>query len=235
MHFDKAYVIGVEGKSTERLNRFFASCETAGVKAELFNAVNGAEINYDQWQKEGYLSSDFELRMPGSLGCLLSHVTLWEKINSDPDIKVALICEDDAVLDKEFLRKLEEIPWDEVPKDWDMIRLAGHKITGEPVSEHLLKPPTQRRKGTNAGTFCYLVNAKTALKMKQVLIPYKNRQSMDVLLQKNSDKYNLYVLKKPLAREIRYRYSVRNDLNLNHKKENSLKKLIVNLSAKWLR
>ena len=106
MHFDKAYVIGVEGKSTERLNRFFDSCKKAGVKAELYNAVNGAAIDYDQWQQEGYLSSDFELRMPGSLGCLLSHVTLWETVNQDPEVDVALICEDDAVLDKKFLKKL---------------------------------------------------------------------------------------------------------------------------------
>ena len=104
MHYDKAYVIGFEGKKSERLIRFFDSCKMAGVNAELFPAVNGSKIVTEEWKVGNYLSDDFELRMPGSLGCLLSHVTLWEQVSNDETVDIALICEDDALLDNEFLK-----------------------------------------------------------------------------------------------------------------------------------
>lgn len=232
MHFDKAYAISVEEKSSARLNRFYKSCELAAVEVELFSAVNGATADLTDWQRRGYLCENFTLRMPGSLGCLLSHVTLWEKINADPQVEIALICEDDAELKTDFLRQLQNIPWDEVPGEWDMIRLACHRITGESVSKHLLKPPSVRRKGVNAGTFCYLMKAASAGTLKSVLIPYANRQSMDVLLKNRTEQYKSYILKKPLAREIRYRYSVRQDLNLNYGNGNRFKKFLVNLTGK---
>ena len=218
MHFDKAYVIGLEQAGPDRLRRFFKSSRTAGVQVELFPAVNGGSLDLDGFHKSGYLADDFELRMPGSLGCLLSHVTLWEKIDADPDVSIALICEDDALLDPDFMDTLENISWEEVPDDWDVIRLASHKVTGEPVSEQFVKPPTKYIRGANSGTFCYLIRSSSCLKLKDVLIPYKNRQSMDVLLKKHSDKYNLYVHKTPLAREQRFRYSPRVDLNLMQQK-----------------
>ncbi|NOZ07908.1 MAG: glycosyltransferase family 25 protein [FCB group bacterium] len=232
MHFDKAYVINVPGKSTERLHRFYKSCEQAAVQVELFPAVNGAATDITDWQRRGYLCEDFTLKMPGSLGCLLSHVTLWEKIKADPQVEIALICEDDAELKPDFLSQLHKIPWEEVPPNWDMIRLAAHRITGEPVSKHLLQLPPVRRKGVNAGTFCYLMKAASTETLKEVLIPYANHQSMDVLLKSRTERYNSYVLKKPLAREIRYRHSIRQDINQNFSSGSKFKKFVTKLTGK---
>jgi GR25 family glycosyltransferase involved in LPS biosynthesis len=235
MHYDKAYVIGFEGKKSERLIRFYESCKMAGVKTELFPAVNGRKIITEEWKVANYLSDDFDLRMPGSLGCLLSHVTLWEQISNDETVDIALICEDDALLDNDFLEKLKNIHWNNVPEDWDVIRLACHKVTGDSISEYLVKPYTKYIKGANAGTYCYLMKSKSAEKLKSVLIPYSNKQSMDVMLKKRSDQYHLYVLKESLAHEQRFRYSVRKDMNLSHKEGNWLKKLLVLISGKWFR
>lgn len=235
MHYDKAYVIGFEGKKSERLIRFFDSCNIAGVEAVLFPAVNGGKINTEEWREKNYLSDDFELRMPGSLGCLLSHVTLWEHVSNDDDVNIALICEDDALLDYDFLEKLENIPWDDVPDNWDVIRLACHKVTGDSISKNFVRPYTKYIKGANAGTYCYLMKSDSADKLKSVLTPYSNKQSMDVMLKKRSDQYHLYVLKEGLAHEQRFRYSVRKDMNLSHKEGNWLKKFLVAISGKWFR
>ncbi len=232
MHFNKAYVICVAEKSPDRLRRFFRNCRRAGVSAELFPAVNGASIDTMDWQQNGYLTQDFKLKMPGSLGCLLSHVVLWEKIAADASVEIALICEDDAELIPDFLIQLKNISWDEVPSDWDVIRLACHKRTGEFVSANLLKAPIVLRKGINAGTFCYLMKAASAEKLKSVLIPYSNQQSMDVLLKSRTDQYRLYILKRPLAKETRFRYSIRRDLNLNYGTDRKIKRFFVNLLGK---
>ncbi len=235
MHFDQAFVIGFPDQKSERLDRFFESCQIAGIQVEIFPAVRGDSIDLIQWAQDGYLVSDFKMNMPGSLGCLLSHVTIWEKIYNDPDVNIALICEDDAILENDFLLKLNEISWDEVPDDWDVIRLACHKITGDSVSDHVMRPPTGYIKGANAGTYCYLVKAANAMKLKDILTPYDNRRSMDVMLKTRSDQYRLYVLKTPLADEQRFRYSLRKDMNLKHKNGGFFRHLANWITARWLR
>lgn len=235
MKFDKAYVIGFEERGAERLRRFFDSAEEAGVDVELFPAVDGAAVDADAFRARGYLSEDFEPKMPGSLGCLLSHVTLWERIHSDPEVSVALICEDDALLNEDFLAELAAIPPAEIPEDWDVLRLACHKVTGTDVSSRFVRPPARYIKGANAGTFCYLIRSESALKLKSVLVPYSNRQSMDVLLKKRSDRYNLYVSKIPLAWEQRFRYSMRQDMNFRSRKGSALRKLVIAFSRLFLR
>ncbi len=50
-----------------------------------------------------------------------------------PDCNIALICEDDVVLDPDFIKQLGEIPWMDVPENWDIIKLAYHHLDGKPV------------------------------------------------------------------------------------------------------
>jgi len=235
MHFDKAYVIGFEQTGAKRLERFFQHANKAGVEVELFPAVNGREVDTLEFKTQGYLGEEFELRMPGSLGCLLSHVTLWDKIAADSHNEIILVCEDDALLNRKFRDQLAAIPWSEVPDDWDVIRLASHKVTGDTVSKHFVRPPTRYLRGRNSGTFCYLLKASSALKIKSVLLPYDNKQSMDVLLKKRSDQYNLYISKKPLARELRFRYSPRVDLNTSGKPHKGFKQFLIRISKRFLR
>ena len=153
---------------------------------------------------KGYLSQDFQLRMPGSMGCLLSHVTLWKHVHQLPDCNIALICEDDVVLDPDFIKQLGEIPWMDVPENWDIIKLAYHHLDGKPVSKHVPKPNLILKKGTNSGTFCYLMKSKSGPRLKNILIPYNNINSMDVMLRKNFDKFHPYLLRSQLAHENQY-------------------------------
>jgi len=81
---DKIFVINLN-HNTDRLYNFSVLMNKLNYQFERFEAVNG------QLYKPDYLS-------PGEYGCYLSHKSLWEKIANDPDIKKAIIFEDDVDL-----------------------------------------------------------------------------------------------------------------------------------------
>jgi GR25 family glycosyltransferase involved in LPS biosynthesis len=233
MHFDKAFIIGLPDHMDKRLERCFKRCEGEGVNIKLWSGIYGLDVDIPEYQAKGYLSDDFDLQLPGSLGCMLSHITLWESIEKDPDCKVALICEDDILLKSNFLKDLESIPWSDVPDDWDFIKLSYHGLDGEKVSDNIIKPSLSTKRGANSGTFCYLMKASSAQILKSILVPYNGRRSMDVLLRESFSRFHPYLTVKILAREERFRYSIRKDLNLKGQKRVTLKKLLVKI-AKFL-
>ena len=230
MHFDKAFIIGLPDYTNKRLERCFKRCEREGVNTKLWSGIYGLDVDIPEYQAKGFLSDDFDLQLPGSLGCMLSHITLWESIEKDPDCEVALICEDDILLKSNFLKDLESIPWSDVPDDWDFIKLSYHGLDGEKVSDTIIKPSLSTKRGTNSGTFCYLMKASSAQTLKSILVPYNGRRSMDVLLRESFSRFHPYLTTKILAKEERFRYSIRKDLNLKGQKHISLKKLLVKIT-----
>ena len=232
MNFDKSYIIGIPQLSQKRLDRCFKKFKDQNINVELWEGVYGADINLDKYKKMEYLSNDFKLNLPGSLGCLLSHVTLWEHIYNDSDCKIALICEDDILLNKDFKIKLSEIPWSDVPEDWDIIKLSYHGLDGEVISDSIVKPSYSTKKGTNSGTFCYLMKASSAPVLKNILLPYDGRSSMDVILRENFKKFNPYLLKNRLAIELRYKHSIRKELNFTARNLSLLEKAYMKISKK---
>ena len=127
MHFDKAYIIGIPKFSSKRLDKSFKKFNEQGIDVELWEGLYGLEIDIEKYKKSGYLSDDFYLHFPGSLGCMLSHITLWEFIEKDSVCEIALVCEDDVILKNNFLKKLDAIPWSDIPNDWDIIKLSCGK------------------------------------------------------------------------------------------------------------
>jgi GR25 family glycosyltransferase involved in LPS biosynthesis len=234
MHFDKAFIIGLPGHTNKRLERCFKRFKREGIEVELWAGIYGLDVNIKEYQQKGYLSDDFNLKLPGSLGCMLSHITLWETLENDPDCTIAFICEDDILLNSNFIKKLKEIPWSDVPDNWDIIKLSYHKLNGEQVSDHIVKPSLLTKPGTNSGTFCYLMKTSSAQILKNILIPYNGQQSMDVLLRKNFSNFHPYLTTKRLAIEERYRYSIRKDLNFSARKLTIFEKLYMKISRLFL-
>ena len=232
MHFDKAYIIGIPKLSANRLDNCFKKFKEQDIDVSLWEGLHGLEINIEEYKKSGYLSDDFDLRLPGSLGCLLSHVTLWEKVNNDSSCEIALICEDDILLHKDFKNKLNNIPWEDVPRDWDIIKLSYHGLDGKEVSNNILRPNFNLTAGANSGTFCYLMKAKSAKKLRNILIPYNGKKSMDVLLRRNFKNFNPYLLKHRLATELRYKHSIRKELNYSSRKLKWFEKIYMKISKK---
>ena len=91
MNFDKAYIIGIPKLTPSRIKKCFDKFKEQNISVELWEGINGLEVDIEKYKKSGYLSKDFKLKMPGSLGCLLSHVTLWEKIFEDQNKSILMI------------------------------------------------------------------------------------------------------------------------------------------------
>ena len=232
MNFDKAYIIGIPKLTPLRIEKCFHNFEKQNIEVKLWEGINGLEVDIEKYKNLGYLSNDFQLNMPGSLGCLLSHVTLWEKIESDPNCKVALICEDDILLHKNFIKKLNQIPWTDVPENWDIIKLSYHGLDGEKISNNIIMPNDIPKKGANSGTFCYLMKASSAKVLKKILLPYNGKISMDVQLRKNFKNFNPYLLSKRIATELRYKHSIRKELNFTKKELKWYEKIYMKISRK---
>ena len=232
MNFDKSYIIGIPQLSQKRLDRCFEKFKNQNIDVELWEGKYGLEVDLDEYKKKGYLSNDFKLKLPGSLGCLLSHVTLWEHIYNDSNCEVALICEDDILLNKDFKVKLDEIPWSDVPEDWDIIKLSYHGLDGESISNNIIKPSYSTKKGANSGMFCYLIKSSSVPTLKNILLPYNGQGSQDVTLRENFRNFNPYLLKNRLAIELRYKHSIRKELNFTAKNLSWMEKIYMKISKK---
>jgi GR25 family glycosyltransferase involved in LPS biosynthesis len=210
MDYTKAYVISME-RDSDRRERFLARCRKAGLTVEWFNAIDGRSVDIADRIRRGYLTKDFSLRMPGSLGCLLSHIDLWEKIQKERICDYALIFEDDAKIPENFLSRLVRIPWSAVPDDWDMLWLGWHKLACDPVNRYVAKPAAKKR---NSGHFAYMIKASSVPKIRAILLPYSNNSSKDVILRKNFDKFNAYFLRRKIVRHpVLFRESKRKNVN----------------------
>ena len=195
MHFDKAFIIGLPKHTKNRLDKTFQLFKEQDVNAMLWEGIYGLDVNIKEYQTLGYLSDDFYLHLPGSLGCMLSHITLWESIEKDSTCEIALICEDDVILKNNFLKTLHAIPWSDVPDDWDLIKLSCGKLNGKSLSKTIVQPDYDKSKGRNSGMFCYLFKSSSTQKIKNILVPYNGKISMDVILRNNFNKFNIYILK----------------------------------------
>jgi len=213
MKFDKAFVIGSWEFSKSRLDRFYKNIKKHNFNVTLWPAINGKTINIKKYVNKNYLPENFEMNMPGSLGCLLSHVTLWEYCHNSKGCEIALVLEDDVILDKKFLNTLNSISLEELPKDWQIIKLSYNKVYGDEFSKSFIKPKLNVKKGINAGSWCYLINTKEIMNVRNILIPYDNKKSMDVIIRENIEKINIFFLKNKLAYHMKNRYSLRRDLN----------------------
>ena len=213
MRFDKAYLINLE-QSPGRKKSFYRYAKKAGVDVEWYPAIYGLDVDTGDYQEKGYLSQDFEPRLAGSLGTLLSHVHVWEKIEEDPDCEVGLVFEDDAIFGKNFLKELSDISESDIPDDWDMLWLGWHKLDCTPVNEVLGTPNPGEGKSVNSGHFAYLVKSASVPKMKSILLPYNGRRSKDVLLRRNFDRFGAYFLLEKIVKTPAIGFdSVRKNIN----------------------
>jgi GR25 family glycosyltransferase involved in LPS biosynthesis len=197
MHYDRAFYINLDG-SLRRQQAILRSCRRAGLTdVERFPAIDGRQVDLAPYKAAAILTAEMEVRMAGSLGCFLSHITTWQMIHADPACEIGLIIEDDARLKRSFLTRLQAIA--APPGDWDMIWLGYFRAHGEAVDRNFLRPDFPSRRSDNSGHFCYLVRSDSVPKLLRVLTPYDNRNSKDVLLRKRFDQFNAYFLRDKIA------------------------------------
>ena len=217
MKYDKAYVIGSKELAENRLKKFFSKNKLKNIEIKLWPAIIGTKVDIQQYQQKNFLTKDFKLNMAGSLGCLLSHVTLWKKCVDNKECDIALIFEDDAIIKNDFNEKIEEIKESHLPEDWTILKLSYKGLIGKSISETIIKPNPITNKGANAGNWCYLLNVKNVSILLDTILPYDNKISIDVIMRNNIEKLKIYFSKYNHATHYEKNYSIRKDLNLQKK------------------
>ena len=117
------------------------------------------------------------------------------------------------ILKNNFEELVDNIDGSALPVDWTILRLSYKGLIGKNISDQIVKPDCIKKKGVNAGSWCYLLNSSNAEILINTIIPYENKHSRDVLLRNNIDKINMYFSKENLAIHAEKRYSPRKDLN----------------------
>jgi len=111
-----AYLINLD-RSTERLTRFYRRNSHLR-HVPRWSAVDGAKLDRQQLIASGRIADDLPYS-PGTLGCALSHIALWEHaVQQDAPVT---IFEDDVAIHPQFDARVEQVVA-ALPPDWDFIQ-----------------------------------------------------------------------------------------------------------------
>ena len=114
--FEKIYIISLE-RGVENRKRLLRQLNEIGVyNAEIFDAVDGAEVGAPEYWSSG----------DGGWGCVLSHADLVRKAIKE-GLSNYLVFEDDAILDPRFESSFDSFARN-VPKNWDQLYLGGQHM-----------------------------------------------------------------------------------------------------------
>jgi len=127
-------------KSTDRLGNVTRDLNKFKIKFQRFNAVNGRIQQLHNIKKYWIVDDEFEndflhnkkelkkMKL-GVIGCAMSHIKVWEKINKTTNKTInhkyewSLILEDDISLPKDINLLLKSV-WDHIPKNTDIVYLG---------------------------------------------------------------------------------------------------------------
>lgn len=169
------YVINLD-RSTDRLDMFCR--RNAHVQFERFPAIDGGEI------PKGLPYT------PGAMGCALSHLELWKRC-ADGD-EPFTICEDDAVLRRDFLKAaapLLDLDFDIIQWGWSFENAIEYELAPSlrclqmcdfgtmraklDDFQNLTEQPRPFRLLKSQGAFCYTVSPAGAKKLRELALPLR--------------------------------------------------------------
>lgn len=132
------YYINMD-KHTDRNEYFLNQLKNITYKSvSRITGINGHLINNSRADKIPYLNKKISftneyslMRRGGEIGCTLSHLIAIQTSYYNGD-KLAMICEDDLMLQTvKLIKPLEEYV-KEAPKDWEILQLSTLKILSSP-------------------------------------------------------------------------------------------------------
>lgn len=170
------------GKEEDR----FKIAETDGVGEIISRSVNNEENS----------KSNKVLQRGGEIGCWLSHKRLLTYLSKQdyPENYGHLICEDDVIIDRDFIRKWNTLKTN-IPSDWEMIYIGVGGPHGEKIADGILRWKNDKGAG-NWGTYAYLVRHKSIKKILKSLTLMA--APIDVQYYKMLGGTNIYILDPPL-------------------------------------
>ena len=164
------YVVNLD-RAQARMRRFvhhLQATDLADVPLIRLRAVDGNNLDLKEHVTEqalreiklaervGYRQRHYELTR-GAVGCYLSHMDAWTRLlTSDKD--VIMVCEDDAVLDRDIGRKVM-VSLETLPAGWDVLLLGYWCVKCD-------RQQGFRKMHRFFGLHCYLINRGAVAKIK---------------------------------------------------------------------
>ena len=96
----RVYLINLD-RSRDRLERFMADNAMPDLEIVRFPAVDGSKLDRTDLVSRGVIAGDL-LYSNNAVACSLSHLAIWRQIIADG--RPAVVCEDDAILRKDFAK-----------------------------------------------------------------------------------------------------------------------------------
>ena len=140
----RAFYLNLE-REAERRRFMQEQLAEVGIPGERIDAVDGSKPLPPELARH---FSDKHVMDVGALGCYASHIKAWHQIVNE-DVPVALVLEDDAILDRNLASILSEVVA-ALPKGWDMVHLASKpdravctiaKLSGLELVQYSRVPP----------------------------------------------------------------------------------------------
>ena len=104
----RVVVINLE-KNKERLNNISKQLNNLNVKFERFNAVYGKDLSYEEIKEKTTFECHEFLCNKSMIGCALSHINVWRDFFNNSDEQFLCVLEDDADLNNEFPKLLDDV------------------------------------------------------------------------------------------------------------------------------
>src|SRR5258707_1743817 len=189
----RVFVISLD-RSPERLKRFLADNTMPDLELVRVRAVDGQKLDRGDLVSRKIITSDL-IYSTNAVACSLSHIAVWRQVIADG--QPAVVCEDDAILRKDFaevhkhfspvVEQCDVVYWGynfglhmiyEVPGLGEFTAVTDEKYlnTEERVAQFQAArgPTTLFRPQRIWGTACYTVTPKGAEKLLKLVLPLRN-------------------------------------------------------------
>lgn len=167
-HYPHVFVINLY-RDTHKKVKIEAQLKSLKLNYSIIEAVDGKLLSSEQitlvYDKKSALKDTKRELSTGEIGCAMSHINIYKKMLKD-NMDIAVILEDDAVLNKDFKTIIKQI--NQFPKKWELM-LLGHRIFNTPdcfikhssLGKYTIAKSILRLLATHA----YIVNIQGAKKL----------------------------------------------------------------------
>jgi glycosyl transferase family 25 len=166
----KVFAINLE-HSVDRKEHILDECKRHNLEPILFKAVDGSKLSEEQLS-EMVLDHKINGITKKEIGCALSHIGVYKRI-VDENINLALILEDDAVLNDNISSVLHEISIFNESTDKPFVYLLNEPNSYIKNKEIKLSSITLYRVFDARGAHGYVINYKAAKSLSNYLLPVR--------------------------------------------------------------
>lgn len=153
---------------TDRQTKIEKQFKNLNLPYTLRDAIHGQQIEMSQLSVQQFSPTAKKYLSKGSIGCALSHISLWQEIQ-EQNIEYAFIFEDDVVLHEDFPLLLEA--WmPEIPNDFDILFLGSGKTTSADIV-HFIAPHVFVPAYPREGLYGYVVSKQGIENILQHIFP----------------------------------------------------------------